>query len=428
MKYNKFRTLSIFLVISLLLFSAFSPAAFAVCEGGGVKDAVPLPMPKEGGRPTAPSTSEESERPTAPSAAEGEDALVSAEADATAFAGAETADSASEEAVPVVADDMKVSSRFLELLLGKGEKKKTLSLIPGGNIFGVKIRQCGVSITEITDNVGKTPLAVGDVILSVNGESVSGAADVSEKIRRSEGEILLRIRRGGEEMELAVTPEGGSGAARLGILVRDGAAGIGTVTFIDPETGAFGGLGHGICDPDTGELIEMEEGSVTGVILGGVRRGESGKPGELHGVLKRDVIGELCENSECGVFGVFRDVDTSAEAIPVGTRDEVHEGRATILSTVKGETPMSYEINIHEIHKNAGNTKSFRITVTDPTLLAMTGGIVRGMSGSPIIQDGKLIGAVTHVMVGDPTEGYGIFIENMLNASEIARNELPKAA
>ena len=390
MKNTKFRTLSLFLAVSLLLFCALPLAAFAACENGGEGDAVPLPMPKENATPTVPSSAD------------------------------------AEEAVPTLADDTKVSSRFLELFLGKGEEKKTLSLIPGGNIFGVKIKQCGVSITEISESAGKTPLAVGDVILAVNGESVTGAADVSEKIRRSSGDLVLRIRRGEEEMDLTVTPSGEAGAAKLGILVRDGAAGIGTVTFIDPETGAFGGLGHGICDPDTGELIEMEEGTVTDVILGGVRRGESGKPGELHGVLKREVIGNLLENSECGVFGVLTHADTTAEAIPLGTRDEGHEGRATILSTVKGETPVSYEINIHEIHKTSGNTKSFRITVTDPTLIAMTGGIVRGMSGSPILQDGKLIGAVTHVMVGDPTEGYGIFIENMLAA--MPEEVLPEAA
>lgn len=428
MKNTKIRSLSLFLTISLLLLcatAAFSPASLAAeKEGENDKNAVPLPMPKEGERPTVPSASELTTygitKASAPSSGEvcGDDpASPSSSEDGTGDA---------DDVVSVIADDMKVSSRFLELLRGKEEKKKTLTLIPGGNIFGVKIRQCGVSVTEITENGGKTPLAIGDVILSVNGESVSGAADVSEKIRSAEGEIVLRIRRAGEEMELTVTPSGEAGAAKLGILVRDGAAGIGTVTFIDPETGAFGGLGHGICDPDTGELIEMAEGDVTDVILGGVRRGESGKPGELHGVLKRESIGELLENSECGVFGILTETDTAVTPVPVGTREEVHEGRATILSTVKGETPVAYEINIHEINRNAGNTKSFRITVTDPTLLAMTGGIVRGMSGSPILQDGKLVGAVTHVMVGDPTEGYGIFIENMLAA--MPKEALPKAA
>lgn len=392
MKNNKFRILSVFLVLSLLLFSVLPCACAAAFEKEEGDHAIPLPMPEEGREPTVTSC---------------------------------TGDS-SDGTVATLADDVKVSSRFLELFLGKGEKKKELTLIPGGNIFGVKIRQCGVSITEIPKDAEKFPLSVGDVILAVNGEEVSGASDVSEKIRRAEGELILRIRRGEEEMDVTVTPDGTPGNAKLGILVRDGTAGIGTVTFIDPETGMFGGLGHGICDPDTGDLIEMAEGTVTDVILGGVRRGESGKPGELHGVLKRDSIGKLLGNSECGVFGVLDHKETGAEAIPIGRCDEVHEGKATILSTVKGDTPAAYEIEIHEIGKNVGNTKSFRITVTDPTLLAMTGGIVRGMSGSPILQNGKLVGAVTHVMVGDPTEGYGIFIENMLAA--MPEEVLPGAA
>lgn len=392
MKNNKFRTLSLFLVLSLLLFSAMPSASFALTEKQKDARVLPLPMPEEDKRPTLPSLGRE----------------------------------ADDGAIPTLADDIKVSSRFLELFLGKGDKKKTPAFIPGGYIFGVKIKQCGVSITEIRDTAEKMPLSVGDVILAVNGESVSGAADVSEKIRQATGDLVLRIRRGEEEMDVTVTPSGAPGDAKLGILVRDGTAGIGTVTFIDPETGMFGGLGHGICDPDTGDLIEMAEGTVTDVILGGVRRGESGKPGELHGVLKRDNIGKLLGNSECGVFGVLDHKETSAEAIPIGRCDEVHEGKATILSTVKGDTPAAYEIEIHEIGKNVGNTKSFRITVTDPTLLAMTGGIVRGMSGSPILQDGKLVGAVTHVMVGDPTEGYGIFIENMLAA--MPEEALPDAA
>lgn len=389
MKNTKFPTLSLFLLCAVLLSSVVCPVSYAVRETAE-EDVVSLPPANERAEPSLPSS-------------------LSAETEET-----------------VAADDMKVSSRFLELLTGKGEKEKTLSLIPGGNIFGVKIKQRGISITEIRENAGKMPLAVGDVILSVNGESVSSAADVSEKIRAAEGSLLIRVRRGEEELDVTVTPSGAAGEGKLGILVRDGAAGIGTITFIDPKTGAFGGLGHGICDPDTGDLVEMEEGTVTDVILGGVRRGESGKPGELHGVLKRNTVGELLGNSECGVFGTLEHVDRAAATIPIGTREEVHEGRATILSTVKGETPVAYEINIHEIHKTSENTKSFRITVTDPTLIAMTGGIVRGMSGSPILQDGKLIGAVTHVMVGDPTEGYGIFIENMLAA--MPEEVLPDAA
>ena len=199
--------------------------------------------------------------------------------------------------------------------------------------------------------------------------------------------------------------------------------------YVNPKTGDFGGLGHGICDTDTGEVIDFTEGQVTGVILSGVKKGEEGKPGELSGLLTDKVTGELYANTECGVFGRLDTVPDSLTqtAVQIAHKDEVHEGEATILSTVKMGAAKEYKIEISEINKSSTGTKSFKIKVTDPTLIAITGGVVRGMSGSPIIQDGKLVGAVTHVMVANPTEGYGIFIENMINASQVTRNELPAA-
>jgi stage IV sporulation protein B len=154
---------------------------------------------------------------------------------------------------------------------------------------------------------------------------------------------------------------------------------------------------------------------VCGVILGGIHKGESGKPGELCGVLTDKDLGDITVNCECGVFGVMTDLPTSASVMTVGRRDEVCEGEATIISTLKNGKTAEYKIEIYDIDRTSDGSKSFRIRVTDETLKALTGGIVRGMSGSPIIQNGKLIGAVTHVLVADPTEGYGIFIENMLN-------------
>ena len=187
-------------------------------------------------------------------------------------------------------------------------------------------------------------------------------------------------------------------------------------------------VGHLSSDADSGEVIDMRSGEATGVILGGVHRGECGKPGELCGILTEEELGTIEQNGECGVFGVLdtKKFDTSS-LYPVGQKSDVHAGEATIISTVKNGKKAEYKIEIFDIDKSSDGSKSFRIKVTDKALKALTGGIVRGMSGSPIIQDGKLVGAVTHVMVANPTEGYGIFIENMLNASN-ARNELPKAA
>ena len=321
--------------------------------------------------------------------------------------------------------EIKISSRLYELLFGKEEENKRLLLIPGGGIFGAKIKQSFVSV----QNPGYVnELKVGDKIKSINGCKISSVKDIRELTKGLGGEnITLVCERGGKEISVKLTPKEVDGEYRLGIVLKDGAAGIGTITYIDPETGYFGGLGHGICDTDTGEVIKFTEGVVTGVMLSGVKKGEEGKPGELSGLLTEKVKGELYANTECGVFGRLDSIPESlaACAVEVAHRDEVHTGEATILSTVKVGSVKEYKIEISEINKSSTGTKSFKIKVTDPALIAITGGVVRGMSGSPIIQDGKLVGAVTHVMVANPTEGYGIFIENMLNAAE---NTVHKAA
>ncbi|MBE6532872.1 MAG: PDZ domain-containing protein [Ruminococcaceae bacterium] len=330
------------------------------------------------------------------------------------------------ECAPVLSENVKVSSRLYELLFGKGSKSsEPMSLVVGGDVFGVKIRQKYVTVTEAK---GVPALKAGDVILSVNGEKVSTAADVKRLISKSGGEsVTIRALHGGSEVGVEVRPTLDSGEYKLGLSLRDGAAGLGTVTFIDKKTGLFGGLGHGICDSESGDVIMMESGEVCGVILGGVHKGECGKPGELCGILTDSDLGDLNINSECGVFGIITDPQMlSGSELEIAQKSEVKEGEATIISTIKNGKTAEYKIEIYDIDQNSNGSKSFRIRVTDEALKAITGGIVRGMSGSPIIQNGKLVGAVTHVMVADPTEGYGIFIENMLSAAgQIA---LPKAA
>ncbi len=323
-----------------------------------------------------------------------------------------------EECAPVLAEGVEVGSRFLELFFGNsGEKKEeSVTLIPGGGVFGVKIKQKYVTVTEAP---GVPALKSGDIILSVNGESVKTAKDVKRIVDRSAGNSLtIRALHQGSEVAVEIRPTYENGEYKIGLSLRDGAAGLGTVTFIDPKTGIFGGLGHGICDADSGEIISMESGEVCGVILGGIHKGESGKPGELCGILTDRDMGDLNVNCECGVFGIMTELpEGSDSAIPIGRREDVTEGEATIISTLKNGKRAEYKIEIYDIDRSSDGSKSFRIRVTDETLKALTGGIVRGMSGSPIIQNGKLIGAVTHVLVADPTEGYGIFIENMLKIS-----------
>lgn len=335
------------------------------------------------------------------------------------------ADAATAPAMAATDENVKVSSRFFELIFGKSGKEedadtkvpagKPLLLCPGGQIFGVKIRQDGVVVREIREgSAAAGTLAVGDLIRRVNGREVHDTAELGEVMRTAGTSVRLSVLRDGYEKTFTLpTSDDGDGKV-LGIAVRDSTAGIGTVTFIDPETGVFGGLGHGICDADSGQILPMREGIVTDVILGGVQRGESGKPGELRGVLKNRVTGKLLSNNECGVFGRLTEIPEGLSAVEVAAKADVHEGPATILSTVHGGGIGKYEVKISDIDTRSTGKKSFTVEVTDPTLIAVTGGIVRGMSGSPILQDGKLVGAVTHVMVSDPKTGYGIFIENML--------------
>ena len=321
-----------------------------------------------------------------------------------------------EDLLPALSENVEVGSRFWELIFGEN-KKEEVSLVPGGGVFGVKIKQ---EHPTVTDAKGVPALKVGDVILSVGGERVRTANDVKRIVQASGGNSLtIRALHQGSEIAVEIRPSLQGDEYKIGLTLRDGAAGLGTITFIDPETGLFGGLGHGICDSESGEIISMESGQVCGVVLGGIHKGECGKPGELCGILTDQCLGDLTVNCDCGVFGILTDKSAfSGQTMKIGKREDVTEGPATIITTLKNGKTAEYKIEIYDIDKDSDGSKSFRIRVTDETLKALTGGIVRGMSGSPIIQNSKLIGAVTHVLVADPTEGYGIFIENMLNSAE----------
>ena len=325
--------------------------------------------------------------------------------------------------VAALSDELRVSSRIWELLRGNEEEKTVL--IPGGTVFGARIKQANV---VVADPGGVHSLKCGDKIISIDGCDVNEIDDVFKVLNKCSGrELTLVFERGSTRFDVKLTPKLIDNEYKLGIKLKDSAAGIGTITYIDPATGLFGGLGHGICEPESGEVIEISGGTVTGVILGGTKRGEAGKPGELSGILTDRSLGEVYANTPSGVFGKLNSIPTgTATAVKIAKRTEVHTGKAQIYSTVKNGKTAKYDIEITEVDTSSHGTKCFKIRVTDPTLIALTGGIVRGMSGSPIIQDGKLVGAVTHVLVADPTEGYGIFIENMLSAAQ--SQVQPKAA
>ena len=322
-------------------------------------------------------------------------------------------------------EDVRVSSRFYELIFGKKEKQNRIMLCPSGEAFGILIKEEGVTVCSSS----ASEIFPGDRIIRIGSRECTECKDVYDAVRQSGGAPLnITLIRNGEESSIRVTPKYKDGEYVLGITLRSQTAGIGTITFIDPETLSFGGLGHAVSDSETGSPVSVRNGIASGVNLGACKKGLPGKAGELSGILNRTSIGNISKNTECGVFGKLDSLPEKAGSpMPVAYKSEVKSGEAEIISTIKNGKTSSYKIEITEIDQSSTGSKSFKIKVTDPTLISLTGGIVRGMSGSPIIQDGKLGGAVTHVMVADPTEGYGIFIENMLNAS-IARNELPKSA
>ena len=303
---------------------------------------------------------------------------------------------------------------------------KDVKLIPGGTPIGVRLIGDGVSVVGMGEVMtqGKSVcpakeagLAVRDVITKVNGVSVKSVSSLCAAIEAAGGKtVTLLCKREGKELSISLTPvlSDSDGKYKSGMWVKDASSGIGTLTFIDPQTGEFGALGHGIADKETGALSDGSRGIVTECTITGIVKGEKGKPGELRGYLGNRKTGALLKNTECGVFGVLSECE--GEAIPIAPAGEVKAGKAVLRAALDG-TVEDYEIEIS--HLGGSKTKCFTVTVTDSRLLEKTGGIVQGMSGSPIIQNGKLVGAVTHVTVANPTEGYGIFIENMLSAAQI---------
>ncbi|MCD8106669.1 MAG: SpoIVB peptidase [Oscillospiraceae bacterium] len=306
-------------------------------------------------------------------------------------------------------------------------------LIPGGSPVGVKLLTDGVMVVktaEVTDGVSpayEAGICAGDNIIRANGEEIISSARLSEIIESSQGEpITFEVMRNGRSFETTVTPvySEKDGVYKAGLWIRDSTAGVGTLTFIDPETGIFGALGHPISDSDTLTTLPLGSGEIVDVVITGYDKGTRGCPGELYGTFVSGLASGTIElNCEQGIFGTMT-YPSRQEAIPIAYKAEVRTGAATILTTIDGSTPQEFEIEIERVTlSSAAKSKNIVIKVTDPELLELTGGIVQGMSGSPIIQDGKLVGAVTHVFVSDPTRGYGIFIENMLEATESLTGE-----
>lgn len=302
--------------------------------------------------------------------------------------------------------------------------------IPCGAPVGIYLKSDGVMVIGTGELIDQDGLPVepaagilksGDYIESINGTVLETKEELAEAVAKLDGaRALLKVRRGGDEMEVSLYPvTTRDGESKLGVWVRSDTQGIGTVTYLDLN-GRFGALGHGISDTDTGEMVETSDGSLYDTQIVGVEKGSVGSPGVMSGVIyygPSTLLGTVESNTDEGIFGTVNDrfmKSISAEPLPIAYRQDIRKGPAVLRSGVSGEI-RDYAIEIEKIDYSTSHTnKSLVIRVTDPALLELTGGIVQGMSGSPIIQDGKLIGAVTHVFIQDSTRGYGIFIENML--------------
>lgn len=292
-------------------------------------------------------------------------------------------------------------------------------LIPVGEVIGLQLQDRSVTVAAYDEVLGQCArdagLKVGDEIVKIGDTTIHSAEEIRGLLQ--EGDATITVRRGGKISTLTLTPEKTEEGYRMGVYLRQGIAGIGTVTFYNPATGVFGALGHGVSNPK-GKLLEMTRGYAYEASLNSVKKGAPGEPGQLRGTADgADVIATLRKNTPQGVFGV-RKPGWKGEGLPVAFYEEVHEGEACIRCTVSGSEPQEYSVEILKIYpETREDGRNFLLRVTDPDLLEITGGVVQGMSGSPIIQDGKLIGAVTHVLVNDPKTGYGIFIRKMLDAA-----------
>lgn len=331
--------------------------------------------------------------------------------------------------------DSKIKLNFLGFLPIKSislKKMADIEVIPGGNSIGIKLSSEGVLVVghsnvKVNEEIKESPakaagIEIGDIITEIDGKKVETSKELIQNVRKCEsGKVKLHIIREGKEIEkdVQLINENDDGY-KIGLWVRDSTAGVGTITFYDERSGKFGALGHPVTDGETNEPFSIKEGDLLKSSIISVRKGEKGSPGELRGIFQDEEspIGKIEKNTQCGIFGeTNKNVCSYVENKPmhVASRNEISLGKASILTTIDEEGPKEYEIEIVKLfQQDEPGPKSMIIKITDENLLSKTGGIVQGMSGSPIIQNGKVIGAVTHVLINKPDVGYGIYIDWML--------------
>lgn len=320
--------------------------------------------------------------------------------------------------------------------------KPKIKIFPGGHSIGVTLQTKGVLVVgyaPIINNEGKelypakdAGIQIGDIILKINGVKAVNDLQVATEINESckeNSKITLEIKHDGKITEKIIKPVYCSETQRyrIGLYIRDEAAGVGTLTFIDPKTKKFGALGHVITDIDTNDKIEVSQGKIVESKIYAIEKGKRGDPGEKIGsfLIESSFSGKIEKNTNSGIFGVYEGSIKNPyfkEPVQIGWRNEIKTGPAKIYTVVKGNTIKEFEIKIEKIMPYRNDNKNMIVRITDSRLLAITGGIVQGMSGSPIIQDGKIVGAITHVFVNDSSRGYGVFIEKMLEESGLLGN------
>ena len=334
-------------------------------------------------------------------------------------------------------NDEKFKKRYGVALVNSEQEKKDIELYAGGNSVGVRGSTDGVlavGYSDLTTGEGEVEspaqnggIQIGDRLISVNGNKIKNSKDLSKKINESKSEnVEILIERNGEEITKNINlSKNADGDYKIGLWVRDSTAGVGTLTFYDKESGKYGAIGHPITDSETEKILSIKNGDLLNSSIISIKKGVKGNPGELRGIFSSDKkpIGNVTGNTQCGIFGSMNTENLkniNNKTYKVGWRDEIQPGPAQIITTIDEEGPKLYDIEIVKLAKQDSiSTKSMVIKITDERLLEKTGGVVQGMSGSPIIQNDKIIGAVTHVLVNKPEVGYGIYIEWMLKDAKI---------
>lgn len=334
-------------------------------------------------------------------------------------------------------NDEKFKKRYGVALVNSEQEKRDIELYAGGNSVGVRVSTDGVLAVGYSDlTKGNVEIAspaqnggiqIGDRLISVNGNKIKNSKDLSKKINESKSEnVEILLERNGEEITKNIKlSKNQDGDYKIGLWVRDSTAGVGTLTFYDKESGKYGAIGHPITDSETEKILSIKNGDLLNSSIISIKKGVKGNPGELRGIFSSDKkpIGNVTGNTQCGIFGSMNTENLkniNNKTYKVGWRDEIQPGPAQIITTIDEEGPKLYDIEIVKLTKQESiSTKSMVIKITDERLLEKTGGVVQGMSGSPIIQNDKIIGAVTHVLVNKPEIGYGIYIEWMLKDAKI---------